>query len=154
MIAVGRLVEKKGFHFLIQAAALLKFDFRLQIYGEGPEHECLERLIAITNLGERVRLCGPVTHQELPDAFAAAHIAVVPSIVDQSGDRDGLPNVVLEAMACGLPVIATNVGAIKAAVKHLKTGILVRPEDPGSLADAVTQLATDKLHRQVLGASA
>jgi glycosyltransferase involved in cell wall biosynthesis len=141
LLAVGRLVEKKGFHILIAAAARLRAPFQLDIIGEGPEEKRLKELIRTHGLESRVRLCGPKTHEDLPEAYNRAHVLVVPSIVDRTGDRDGLPNVVLEAMACGRPVIASDVGAIGSAVIHGGTGLLTQPGNAESLATAIDLLA-------------
>jgi glycosyltransferase involved in cell wall biosynthesis len=88
-----------------------------------------------------VTLCGPMTHAQLPAAYAAAHIVVVPSVIDRTGDRDGLPNVVLEAMASARPVVASDVAAISSAVQDGQTGLLVPPGDPNRLAGALRLLA-------------
>jgi len=141
LLAVGRLVEKKGFHILIAAAAQLRVPFQLDIVGEGPEEMRLTELIRSHGLESKIRLCGPKTHEDLPEAYSRAHVLIAPSIIDQTGDRDGLPNVVLEAMSCGRPVIATDVGAIGSAVIHKKTGLLTQPGDAESLAAAIHLLA-------------
>lgn len=151
LLAVGRLVEKKGFHILIAAAARLRAHFQLNIVGEGPEEERLKDLIRTHGLESRVRLCGPKTHEDLPEAYNRAHVLIVPSIVDRSGDRDGLPNVVLEAMACGRPVIASNVAAIGSAVVHGETGLLTPPGDAESLANAIDMLAEQHSRLQQFG---
>jgi glycosyltransferase involved in cell wall biosynthesis len=134
LLAVGRLVEKKGFDVLLAAAARLRFSFRLRIVGEGPEAGRLRSMIAGSGLADRVTLCGAQTHEELPQEYRNAHLLVAPSILDHSGDRDGLPNVILEAMASGRPVVASAVGAIGSAVVHGETGRLVAPNDPIALA--------------------
>jgi glycosyltransferase involved in cell wall biosynthesis len=141
LLAVGRLVEKKGFHILINAAAMLRAPFQLEIVGEGPEERRLNELIRSRGLESRVRLCGPRTHEDLPEAYRRAHVLVAPSIIDQSGDRDGLPNVVLEAMACGRPVVASDVAALGCVVSHEQTGLLTAPGNPESLAAAIELLA-------------
>jgi glycosyltransferase involved in cell wall biosynthesis len=141
LLAVGRLVEKKGFHVLIDAAARLRAPFQLEIVGEGPEEKRLAELIRVHNLESKVRLCGPKTHEDLPEAYSRAHVLVAPSIVDHTGDRDGLPNVVLEAMACGRPVIAGDVGALGSAVIHEDTGLLTQPGNAESIAAAIDLLA-------------
>jgi glycosyltransferase involved in cell wall biosynthesis len=140
LLAVGRLVEKKGFHILLESVARLKFPFQLRIIGEGPERERLTRLIAAHGLGSRVTLDGERTHAELPQAYRQAHVVVVPSIQDQTGDRDGLPNVVLEAMASGRAVLASDISAIGSAVTHGETGLLVAPGNQLALADALEKL--------------
>jgi glycosyltransferase involved in cell wall biosynthesis len=143
ILAVGRLVEKKGFHFLIEAVSRLKFPFQLRIIGEGPEQERLAQMISAYHLSGQVSLCGPRTHDQLPEEYARTHVVAVPSIVDKAGDRDGLPNVVLEAMASGHAVVACRAGAIDAAVRDDETGLLLPPGDPISIALAVTRLAQD-----------
>jgi len=154
LLAVGRLVEKKGFHVLIAAATRLQAPFQLEIVGEGPEEKRLTELIRCHRLESKVRLCGPKTHEDLPEAYSRAHILVAPSIVDQTGDRDGLPNVVLEAMACGRPVIASDVGAIGGAVIHEGTGLLTQPGNAESLAAAIDLLAVQHSMLEDLGMQA
>ena len=151
LLAVGRLVEKKGFHVLLEAVARLRSPFQLRIIGEGPERERLTGMIARHGLEGRVTLDGGRTHAELPEAYRQAHLVVVPSIQDRSGDRDGLPNVVLEAMACGRPVLASDISAIGCAVAHGETGMLVPPGDPLALASALEQLAAQPALRERLG---
>jgi glycosyltransferase involved in cell wall biosynthesis len=143
ILAVGRLVEKKGFDILIAALSQVSFPFQLRIIGEGPQRNLLEDLIAATGLTKQITLCGMKTHEELPEEYANAHVVVVPSVIDSTGDRDGLPNVILEAMASERAVIASDVSAIKSAVAHNETGILVQSGDPVRLADAIKQIACD-----------
>jgi glycosyltransferase involved in cell wall biosynthesis len=154
ILAVGRLVPKKGFPVLIEAAARLLAPFRLRIVGEGPERPEIEAAIAAHGLGDRVDLAGPRTHDDLPAEFAAAHIVVVPSITDATGDRDGLPNVVLEAMSSGRPVVASDVGAVASAVVDGRTGVLVPPGDAEALAGALEFLADQPDVRERLGREA
>ncbi|HKE57141.1 MAG TPA: glycosyltransferase [Pyrinomonadaceae bacterium] len=153
LLAVGRLVEKKGFHFLLEAASSFQFDFHLRIYGEGPERARLAKIIATRGLQQQAELCGPTTHAELPAAYSAAHVVVVPSVIDEYGDRDGLPNVILEAMACGRPVVASDVGAISVAVRNGRTGVLVPPADAASLTRALADLSHPS-YREKLGRAA
>jgi glycosyltransferase involved in cell wall biosynthesis len=154
MLAVGRLVPKKGFPVMLDAAARMLAPFRLRIIGDGPERGALEAQIARLGLGDRVELAGPRTHDELPAEFAAAHIVVVPSVMDGKGDRDGLPNVVLEAMSCGRPVVASDVGAISSAVVDGHTGVLVPPGDAAALAGALEFLVDQPGTRERLGRAA
>jgi glycosyltransferase involved in cell wall biosynthesis len=154
ILAVGRLVPKKGFPYLIRAAARLLAPFRLRIVGEGPERGAIEALIAEHDLADRVELVGPRTHDDLPAEYAAAHIVVVPSIMDATGDRDGLPNVVLEAMSSGRPVVASDVGAVSSAVVDGRTGVLVPPGDAEALAGALEFLADQPDMRERLGREA
>ena len=141
LLAVGRMVEKKGFEVLLDAAARLTVPFHLRIVGEGPRRAALAATIAAAGLADRVTLAGPATHARLPREYAAAHTVVVPSIEDRRGDRDGLPNVVLEALASGRAVVASDVGAVGSAVRDGRTGLLVPPGDPRALAEALRALA-------------
>ena len=141
LLAVGRLVEKKGFSVLLAALELVGIPFTLRIIGEGPERDGLQARIDASGLRDRASLCGPMTHAQLPAEYAAAHVVVVPSVMDRSGDRDGLPNVVLEAMASQRPVVASDIAAIASAVRHGETGLLVPSGDPAALAAALRALA-------------
>jgi glycosyltransferase involved in cell wall biosynthesis len=152
LLAVGRLVPKKGFDVLLAAAARLEIPFELRIIGDGSERPRLASQIAALDLADRVTLYAGRTHAELPDDYAAADILVVPSVVDATGDRDGLPNVVLEALASGRPVVASSVGSIAAVLAHRHTGWLVPPGDAHALADALQTLGADPALREQIGA--
>jgi glycosyltransferase involved in cell wall biosynthesis len=154
ILAVGRLVPKKGFPVLLEAAARLLAPVRLRIVGDGEQREELEQRIAELDLADRVELAGPATHADLPAEYAAAHIVVVPSIMDAKGDRDGLPNVVLEAMSSGRPVVASDVGAVSSAVVDGRTGVLVPPGDAEALAGALEFLVDQPDMRERLGREA
>ena len=154
LLAVGRLVEKKGFHILVEAVTRLKAPFHLRIIGEGTERARLLALIEARGLRGSVTLAGALTHAELPAAYQAAHVVVAPSIQDESGDRDGLPNVVLEAMASARPVVASRISAIGCAVTHDETGLLVPPGDVAALAAALERLAAQPALRAELGQNA
>jgi glycosyltransferase involved in cell wall biosynthesis len=151
LLAVGRLVEKKGFHVLLEAAARFDFPFRLRIVGEGSERERLSEMVETHGLAGRVTLEGAMTHAELPDAYARADAVVVPSIQDSSGDRDGLPNVVLEAMACARAVVASDISAVGCAVTDGETGLLVPSGDACALASALKRIAHAPELRERLG---
>jgi glycosyltransferase involved in cell wall biosynthesis len=151
LLAVGRLVEKKGFDVLIDAVSRLHFPFSLRIVGEGPERKRLEALIAAHGLARHITLCGAKSHEELPSEYAQAHVVVVPSVVDRSGDRDGVPNVLLEAMACGRPVVATGAGAITSVVVQGANGMLVPERDPQALCAVLDLLGRNPELRRQLG---
>jgi glycosyltransferase involved in cell wall biosynthesis len=153
LLAVGRLVEKKGFHVLIDALARLRAPFRLRVVGDGPEHTRLEQAIRRHGLAGSVELTGALTHDVLPAVYGQADIVVAPSIADAGGDRDGLPNVVLEAMASGVPVVGGDVGALATALDG-GTGVLVPPGDHVRLARALESLAADAELRARLGRAA
>jgi glycosyltransferase involved in cell wall biosynthesis len=154
LLAVGRLVEKKGFDVLVEALCGIGVPVRLRIVGEGPERDRLERAIASSGLGGVVELCGALTHDELPAEYAAADVVVAPCVADSTGDRDGLPNVVLEAMASGRPVVGGDVGALSSGVLDGVTGMLVPPGEPAPLRDALRALARDAGLRAAMGRAA
>jgi glycosyltransferase involved in cell wall biosynthesis len=129
----------------------VKIPFTLTIAGDGPERERLRQLISLNNLENRVVFCGSVTHSELPRIYGEADVVVVPSVQDSSGDRDGLPNVVLEAMASGRPIVASDVGAIASAIVDDENGLLVPPADPVALGQAIGRLTESKELREQLG---
>ncbi len=151
LLAVGRLVEKKGFDVLLKSLVELQFPFHLQIIGDGPQRQLLADFIEQQHLTNQVTLTPSMTHEQLAHAYATAHIVVAPSVVDRNGDRDGLPNVVLEAMASARPVVASDVAAISSAIRHEETGLLTAPGKSSALAAALTRLAFDPSLRQSLG---
>ncbi|MBM4050473.1 MAG: colanic acid biosynthesis glycosyltransferase WcaL, partial [Planctomycetes bacterium] len=130
ILAAGRLIEKKGFELLIRACALLRDQgrkFRCQIVGEGEERGRLEALIADLRLQEAVELVGALPHDEVVKRLDAATVFVMPSVIASDGDRDGLPNVLLEALAMEVPSVASNVSAIPELIRDGETGLLVPP---------------------------
>lgn len=155
LLAVGRLVEKKGFVHLVEAMAGLDAEARLRIVGDGPLGPELQARIDDLGLTATVELIGRRTHLELPALYAGADAVVVPSVIDRAGDRDGLPNVVLEAMAAGRPVVGTTVAAIPCAVVadggDRDTGLLVPPGDADALRLALRTLCLDPSRRHQLG---
>lgn len=143
VLAVGRLVAKKGFDVLIDALALARQPWTVRIVGEGAEGAPLRARARALGVEPRVVWHGGCTHAELPALYAAAQAVAVPSVVDASGDRDGLPNVLLEALASARPVVATNAGAIASAIVDGETGRLVAPGDAAALAGALDALVRD-----------
>lgn len=154
LLAVGRLVEKKGFDVLVRALAETRHPSTLRIVGDGPERTSLEDLVTSLRLRRRVTFAGACTHRDLPREYARADLVVVPSVVDHSGDRDGLPNVVLEAMASARPIVATRVGAIDSAVRDDRTGLLVASGSPRALAAAIDRLSVRPGLRRAMGRAA
>ena len=153
LLAVGRLVPKKGFDVLVDAAARLRRPAIVRIVGDGPERARLESQVRASGLRDRVRIEQPVTHDALPAAYAAANAVVVPSVSDATGDRDGLPNVVLEALASGRAVVASRIAAIESAVHDGETGLVTEPGSAHALAAAIDTLADDASLRARLGAA-
>jgi len=143
LLAVGRLVEKKGFRDLVAALGRARVEARLTIVGEGPERGALESAAREAGVADRVELVGPVGHDRLPAIYATAHAVIAPSVVDRSGDRDGLPNVVLEAMAAGAVAVATDVGGCRELVASGDTGFLVPARAPAAVAASVLRVLRD-----------
>ncbi len=149
--AVGRLVEKKGFQHLLPAAAELldhgvKLDLR--IAGTGVMGEELESTIGQLRLGQHVRLLGPQTQDQVHELLDSADIFVAPCVIGADGNADGMPTVLLEAMATGAPCVSTSVTGIPEVVRNGSTGVLVRPGNPHALARGIRTLsspATDRL---------
>ncbi len=154
LLAVGRLVQKKGFDVLLRSLAWLEFPFQLRIVGDGSEETHLRALVRANELGGKVEFVGSLSHAELPIEYANAHVVVVPSVVDTSGDRDGLPNVVLEAMASGRTIVATNAGAISSAISSGYNGILTEAGNVAQLTEALTGLHRQPKLLQELGQNA
>lgn len=157
ILAAGRLVEKKGFDTLIDACANLKrrgVSFRCRIRGEGPELARLRRQIGQEQLDDAVTIAGWATSSDLHDEMMRATVFAMPCRLTADGDRDGLPNVVLEAMACGLPVVATSVSGIPEAIADRETGLLVEPNDSKTLADALQLVLETPELRADLGRAA
>jgi glycosyltransferase involved in cell wall biosynthesis len=157
VVAVGRLVRKKGFEYLVEAAGQLAAQgegLHLLIAGAGDLEEELRERAAAAGLRGRVILPGTVRHQEVAGFLAAADVVVVPSVRDDAGNVDGLPNVLLEALASGTPVIATAAGGMGAAIVDGDTGLIVPERDAGALARALRQLLSSPDRRSAIGARA
>jgi glycosyltransferase involved in cell wall biosynthesis len=151
--AAGRLVRKKGFEYAVDAIASTP-GVVLAIAGEGTlDNELRERARA-AGVADRVRLLGNQTQDRVGELFAAADMICVPSVRDDSGNVDGLPNVVLEALASGTPVIATNAGGIGAVVEDGRTAIVVPERDAGAIGTAIARIMADPAAARQLGAAA
>ncbi|MDQ3456876.1 MAG: glycosyltransferase family 4 protein, partial [Actinomycetota bacterium] len=150
--AVGRLVEKKGFDLLVDAVARLHrdgVDVRLTIAGEdGPAGTPLRAQIALGPAGV-VTVRPTLSQRELLELYRDSDVAALACRIVDDGDRDGIPNVLVEAMAVGLPVVSTAVSGIPELVRDGQTGLLVPPEDPAALAAALRRL-TDPVLRERL----
>lgn len=155
VFAAGRLVRKKGFEYLLDALPLLAADAPviLAIGGAGDLERELRERAARTPAGRDVRFLGNLAHQEVAQYLAAADVVVVPSVRDDAGNVDGLPNVVMEAMATGTPLVTTAAGGIGAVVSHGSTALVVPERDAAGLAKAIRRLLNDAaLGRSIGGA--
>ncbi len=147
LLGVGRLVEKKGFDVFVEACALLErrgVAFEATIVGEDGDHGGeVRRRIAERGLSGRVVLAGPKTQAELLDAYGRADALCLPCRIVDGGDRDGIPNVLVEAMACGVPGVSTAISGIPELIEDGRNGLLVAPDDPEAVAAALIRLEGD-----------
>jgi glycosyltransferase involved in cell wall biosynthesis len=146
LITVARLVEFKGLEFAIRAVAELKKrgrKARLSIAGDGPLRAELGSLASELGVADEVVFCGALPHDRIPEKMWASDLFLISSIVDSMGRTEGFGAVILEAMATGLPVVASAVGGITDIVDG-KNGLLVPEKDPTAIADAVEKMLADR----------
>lgn len=151
VLTVARLIEKKGLSDLVSACGILVrrgVPVRLEVAGDGPLRAQLEA--AAAHQGVRAVFHGALPNEQVLGLYRRATVYCLPCVVASSGDRDGLPTSVLEAMALGLPVVATSLNGLAEAVVHERTGLVVPGHDPDALADALERLLGDaELRRHV-----
>jgi glycosyltransferase involved in cell wall biosynthesis len=139
-LAVGRFVGKKGYDYLLKACRILKKDgmnFRLSFVGSGPREKELKFLTWKYQLTDFVEFCGYVTHDRIADLFMSADLFIMPSIIHKSGDRDGIPTVLMEALMHRVPVIATDISGIGELVEDGITGKLIPEKNEREIVNAV-----------------
>jgi len=157
ILAVARLTEKKGLTYLLRACRVLLdrgYEFVCRIVGEGPLRPTLEREIRELALESRVQLWGADTQEQVFQQYQQATIVALPCVVAESGDRDGIPNVLVEAMAMGVPVVSTPISGIPELITEECDGLLVPPHDFQSLAEALVRLLDDsQLHERLASAA-
>lgn len=157
VVFVGRLVEKKGVRHLLEAWQLVLRrhpEAHLTIVGDGPERSALEALARTLSLGAHLEFLGARPPAELPKLYSRAAIAVVPSIIDRSGDQEGLGLVTVEAIGCGCAVVVSDLEAIRDVVTDGCTGLVTRAADATSLAAAIVRLLDEPALRAQLAANA
>ncbi len=148
ILSVSRLVKKNGLKDLIRALLFLPTEYQLVVIGEGPERRKLERLSRKLGVNQRVHLLGKIPYARLSQYYLAADVFCRPSL------SEGLGNVFLEAMAMGLPVVATPVGGIVDIVKDKKTGLLAKVGDAHDIADKIKMaVASDDLRKKIIAQS-
>ena len=150
LLNVGRLVEKKGLHLAIEAVARLRadgVDCTLDIAGDGPVRPGLEDLVDALGVGEAVRFLGPRTQAEVIELMRRCDLFVAPFVIGSDGNADGLPTVLLEAMASGLPCVAGDVTAVGEVVDE-RTGWLVPSDDVAALVEALREAVTSPAERR------
>jgi len=148
ILAVGRLVEKKGFSYLLEACAILRsrgVGFRCEIVGGGVLESDLAEQLRELDLAECVKFCGPMSQSDVKKKIREARLLAVPCVHAEDQDRDGLPTILLEAMALGTPCISTPVTGIPEVLRHEETGLMVPERDAAALADACERLLSDQL---------
>jgi glycosyltransferase involved in cell wall biosynthesis len=154
ILSVGRLVPKKGFPVLIQALHLLRqqgHKFRCHIIGGGPMAGELRKQIAALHLADCVELHAQMSQHELLAYYRTADLFALACEVQSDGDRDGIPNVIVEAMAMGIPIVSTRISGIPECVDHNVNGILVAEKDPSALAEGMATLLSQPELAQQLG---
>jgi len=157
LLAVAQLAERKGLHHLIDACRILVDrgrSFTCEIVGDGPLRGELERQVRDLDLSGTVHLTGPLPYPEVVARYPRAAAFVLPCIVTAEGDRDGIPNVILEAMAAAVPVVSTPVSGIPEVLRDGDTGLVVPEGDATAIADAVERLLDDPALGVRLGTAA
>lgn len=154
ILTVGRMVPKKGFDTLIRAVEILVHrsrvspgDARLTLIGDGPERERLEALAAELGVSHQVEFLGAGSQTQVREAMRSADVFALPCRVSKDGDRDGIPVVLMEAMASGLPVVCGDLPTIRELVVDDACGRLVEPDDPAALAGEIEALLIDDAER-------
>ncbi|HLK10806.1 MAG TPA: glycosyltransferase family 4 protein [Candidatus Binatia bacterium] len=154
IVSVGRLVEQKGFDRLVRACRRLTdagVAFTCEIIGDGPLEGRLDALIAEQGLRGQVTLAGRLFQEEVLARYAAADVFALYCVPSSDQDRDGIPNVLIEAMASELPVVSTRFSGVPELVVDGETGILVEPDDDAGQADALRRLVADPALRRRMG---
>lgn len=155
LASVGRLTAKKGFDTGIQALAQLKSkgtEVRYDIYGAGEQRSELEHLASSLGMKEQVHFQGWIAHDDVPRVLADSDALLVPSRTAEDGDKEGIPVVAMEALAIGVPVVATDHSGIPELVSDGVTGLLCREDDAEGMADAIDRLARDTEFRERMAA--
>ncbi len=151
ILTVGRLVPKKGHRVLADALAILSsrgIPFEWRVVGGGPLRDELRAHVEAAGIADRVRVLGARTQREVAAEYARAELFALTPLVLEDGDRDGIPNVLREAMASGVAVVTTSVSGIPELIEAGSTGWLVQPGDPDAVADALEEALTDSARRQ------
>ena len=154
LLTVARLVEKKGLAYLIKAIPMVikkMPNCELTIIGSGPQYDNLQHLVCDPEIESYVQFRGDVFDSELMRYYEGADMYILPCIVTEDGDRDGIPVGMMEAMAMELPVISTTVSGIPELVEDGTSGILVPPKDEKAIADAIITLCKDDELRVTMG---
>lgn len=153
VVYVGRLADKKGVDVLVDAVARVP-EVRAEIVGDGPDRAALEDRARRLGVSDRVRFRGRQPKSEVLGALARAEAVAIPSRVGAGGDMEGTPVVLCEAMAAGVPVVASDLGGLGECLVDGKTGLLVPPGDVGALAAALRKVVTGSVDLEAIGQAA
>jgi glycosyltransferase involved in cell wall biosynthesis len=156
VLAVARLIEKKGLSDLLRACRILKdrgYNFTCRIVGDGPLYQALEEGIGELGLTGTVDLWGKATHKQVIEMYRQATVFALPCVIGKDGDRDGIPNVLVEAMYMGTAVVSTPISGIPELISEGINGLLVPPQDSAALAAAMSRLLDDPVLRDRLVAA-
>jgi glycosyltransferase involved in cell wall biosynthesis len=154
LLCIASLIEVKGHPFLLEACSILKgcgIAFRLNLVGDGDKRKTIEALIKRYQLEDNVVVHGALPQPQVIDLLNSADICVLTSYQTKSGSREGIPVVLMEAMACGKAVVASRISGIPELVEDNKTGLLANPTDPASIAKQLEVLIKDKALRTRMG---
>lgn len=154
IFSLAQLVERKGLPVLVEACKILHergYDFQCLIAGDGPQGSILERLILEYQIQDKVQLVGIVFQEQLSDYLDRSDMFVLPCLTADNGDQDGIPVVLMEAMAMEIPTISTYVSGIPELIEDGQSGLLVREKDAVALADAIQRLLIDDELRRAIG---
>ena len=146
-LALGRFVGKKGYDFLLQACRILAdkgLQFQLTMAGDGPLAGQFKSLAQKLGISDRVLFPGFVKYDAVSDLIYSSDMLLMPSVVHASGDRDGIPTVIMECLMHRVPVIATDVSGIAEVIEDGETGFLIPEKDPVAIADAVIKMVSDR----------
>ncbi len=153
LLTVARPVEKKGLDTLVKALALLpkELHWHWTQVGTGEESEAIQKLAEDLGVTDNISFKGAMSQADVINEYHSADMFVLPCRIASTGDRDGLPNVLVEAQSQGLVVISTPISGVPELVKHNHNGLLVEPDDPDALANAIIQASSDPAARRKMG---
>jgi glycosyltransferase involved in cell wall biosynthesis len=153
ILSIGYLIERKGFEYLIRAVNEIvknKYNVKLDIVGSGPRETQIRKLIKELKLEDRIRIVSNLSDDELLKTYNSSDLFVLPSIIDSQGNTEGLGVVLLEAMACGIPVLGSNIGGIPDIIQDGETGLLVPQKDIVGISQSIIELIENEEMRKKL----